>query len=57
MKLQKQLSRKVGKIIYPKWVVVIPPEKIEEVKWKEGEELEAVIKDNRIVLIPKKSTK
>ncbi len=57
MKLQKQMSRRVGEIVYPKWVVVIPPEKIEELKWKEGEDLEVVIKNNRITLIPKKSTK
>lgn len=57
MKLQKQLSRKVGDIVYPKWVVVIPPEKVNEAKWKEGEELEAVIKDGKITLVPKKSTK
>ena len=57
MRLQKQLSRKSGDIIYPKWVVVIPPEKIKEANWKEGAELEAIIKDGRITLVPKKSTK
>jgi antitoxin component of MazEF toxin-antitoxin module len=41
MKLQKQLSRKVGNITYPKYVVVIPPQIIEEVGFKEGDELEA----------------
>jgi formylmethanofuran dehydrogenase subunit D len=53
MKLQKQLSRKSGSIEYPKWVVVIPPEKVKEVGWKEGEELEANIKDGKIILKPK----
>jgi hypothetical protein len=57
MRLQKQLSRKSGSIIYPKWVVVIPPEKIKEADWKEGTELEAIIKDGKITLVPKKSTK
>lgn len=57
MKLQKQLSRKVGNILYPKWVIVIPPEKIKEVNWKENTELEAIIKDGKITLIPKKTTK
>jgi bifunctional DNA-binding transcriptional regulator/antitoxin component of YhaV-PrlF toxin-antitoxin module len=54
MKLQKQLSRKSGKIKYPKYVVVIPPEKVKEAGWKEGEELEADIKDDEIILKPKK---
>ena len=40
MKLQKQLSRKVGDVKYAKWVLVIPPNIIEELKWKEGQELE-----------------
>ena len=57
MRLQKQLSRKVGNVIYPKWVIVIPPEKIKEANWKENTELEAIIKDGKITLIPKKSTK
>ena len=39
MKLQKQLSRKVGDVKYAKWVLVIPPSLIEELKWKEWQEL------------------
>lgn len=27
MKLQKQLSRKVGEKEYPKWVIIVPPKK------------------------------
>jgi antitoxin component of MazEF toxin-antitoxin module len=50
MKLQKQLSRKVGNTEYVKWVLVIPPNMIEELKWKEGQELEAEIKENNLVL-------
>lgn len=57
MKLQKQLSRKVKDIEYPKWVVTIPPEKIKEVGWKEGVELEASVKDRKIVLKPSPKTK
>jgi len=53
MKLQKQLSRKVRGKEYPKWVVTIPPEKIKEVGWQEGAELEASVKDQKIVLKPK----
>lgn len=50
MRLQKQLSRKVGNEEYPKWVVVIPPEKIKEIGWKEGTDLEVIIKDNKLIL-------
>jgi len=53
MKLQKQLSRKVKDVEYAKWVLVIPPNIIEKLKWKEGQELEAEIKEN--VLVVKKS--
>ena len=50
MKLQKQLSRKVGNTEYVKWVLVVPPTMIETLGWKEGQELEAEIKDNKIVV-------
>lgn len=54
MKLQKQSSRKVGNVEYPKWVVVIPPEKIKEMGWKEGIELDLDSKKNELILKPKK---
>lgn len=54
MKLQKQSSRRVGNVEYPKWVVVIPPDKVEELGWEEGIELEADPKDNKLILKPKK---
>jgi len=50
MKLQKQLSRKVKDVEYAKWVLVIPPNIIEKLKWKEGQELEAEIKENVLVV-------
>lgn len=53
MKLQKQLSRKVRNKKYPKFVVTIPPKQIEEVGWEEGTELEAIVKDGKIILRPK----
>jgi bifunctional DNA-binding transcriptional regulator/antitoxin component of YhaV-PrlF toxin-antitoxin module len=53
MKLQKQLSRRVDKKEYPKYVITIPPKQIEEVGWKEGTELEAIVKGGRIILKPK----
>lgn len=54
MKLQKQLSRKVGKKKYPKYVVTISPKKIESVGWKAGIELHAEVKGKKIVLKPKR---
>ena len=54
MKLQKQSSRIVKDIEYAKWVVVIPQDKIKESKWVEGQELEADVKDGKIILKPKK---
>ena len=50
MKLQKQLSRKVGDIEYTKWVLVIPPNMVEELKWKEGQDLEAEVKENKLIV-------
>ncbi len=41
MKLQKQLSRHFAGREYSKWVVVIPPDIIGKLGWKEGQELEA----------------
>lgn len=53
MKLQKQLSRKVGNEEYAKWVIVIPPDKIKQIGWKEGIDLDVIVKDKKIVLQPK----
>ena len=50
MKLQKQLSRKVGNTEYVKWVIVIPPETIKELEWKEGQGLETEIKDKKLTI-------
>jgi len=53
MKLQKQLSRKVKDKEYPKWVVTIPPSDVKKLNWEEGQELEASIKNDTIILKPK----
>ena len=50
MKLQKQLSRKVGSTEYAKWVVVVSPTTIEELGWREGQELEAEVKENKLII-------
>ena len=50
MKLQKQLSRKVGNKKYPKWVISIPPKKIKALGWNEGQSLEGVVTDEKLVI-------
>lgn len=51
MHLQKQLSKRVGKKEYAKWVIVIPPEKIKEMGWGEGDLLEVVIKNGKMMIV------
>ena len=50
MYLQKQLSRKVGNKEYAKYVIVIKPKIIEKLGWKDGEELDAEIKGDKLVI-------
>lgn len=54
MQLQKQVSRKYKGKEYPKYAVVIPPKEIERLGWKDGEELEPEINNNRLIIKPKK---
>jgi hypothetical protein len=57
MKLQKQLSRKVGDKKYEKWVIVLPPKKIAELGWGEGQELDVLSEDNSMKIKAKKKKK
>jgi antitoxin component of MazEF toxin-antitoxin module len=50
MRLQKQLSRKVGNKEYAKYVIVVPPKTIEALEWKDGENLEAEAKENKLII-------
>ena len=52
MKLQKQLSQKIGDKEYPKYTVVIPPKQIGELGWEQGAELKGTVKGKRLVLEP-----
>ena len=52
VKLQKQLSRHFAGREYPKWVVVLPPEIVKELGWKEGQELMAEIEGRGLRLRP-----
>jgi antitoxin component of MazEF toxin-antitoxin module len=53
MRLQKHVNRKVEGKEYAKYVVVIPPERIEELGWEEGQQLEPQVQGRRLVIFPK----
>lgn len=57
MKLQKRLNRKVGDKEYLKYYVDIPSEKIREIGWKDGEELDFQMQGNKLTIKPKKLSK
>ncbi len=50
MKLQKQLSRRVGAKEYPKWVIAIPPKLINALGWNEGQSLESKVLGNQLLI-------
>lgn len=50
MRLQKQLSKKLGDKEYAKWVIVVPPKLINKLGWDNGEELEAEIDDGKLII-------
>lgn len=52
MKLQKQLSRKVRDKKYPKYTVVIPPKQIDELGWKEKQDLKGKVDGKKLILEP-----
>ena len=50
MRLQKQKTREVKGKEYFRWSVVIPPEEVEQLGWKEGLELEPEVKKDGLVI-------
>lgn len=50
MKLQKQKTREVKGKEYYRWAIVLPPDKIEETNWSEGDELETEVREGEIIL-------
>ncbi len=54
MKLQKQLSRKVGEKKYAKYVLTIPPKEIKKLGWKEGDEINLQVNKAQALLSNKK---
>lgn len=53
MILQKQLSRRIGNTEYAKYVIVVPPNIVKELKWKDGDELAIEIKKDGFFLTKK----
>jgi bifunctional DNA-binding transcriptional regulator/antitoxin component of YhaV-PrlF toxin-antitoxin module len=47
----------VGDKEYSKYVVVIPPESVDKLGWKEGQELEEHVQGKKLVLSSKHGTK
>ncbi len=54
MRLQKQVNRKVDDKEYAKYVLIIAPEEVRKLGWKEGMELESKISSDTITLKPAK---
>lgn len=50
MRLQKQVSRIVEDKEYSKYVIVVPPEEIEKLQWREGEELAHEVKEDTLII-------
>lgn len=51
------MNRKVGDKEYLKYYVDIPAEKIREIGWKDGEELDFQMQGDKLTIKPKKSSK
>jgi len=54
MKLQSQVSRKVGDTEYIKSWVVISQEILKKLSWKSGQELEGEVKEDKLIIKKKK---
>jgi len=50
MRLQKQVNRVVEDKEYSKYVLVIPPEDVSKLEWKEGEELMHEVRDQTLII-------
>jgi antitoxin component of MazEF toxin-antitoxin module len=57
MKLQKQVSRRVEDREYSKYVVVVPPDEVERLGWKEGQELEHEVKEQTLLIHPSRKAR
>ena len=50
MRLQKRLSREYKGKEYAKWIITIPPEDVERLGWKEGQELNSEITSENLLV-------
>ena len=50
MRLQTQISRKVGDTEYTQSWIVIAPKVLKELGWKSGQELKAEVKGNKLIV-------
>jgi len=50
MKLQSQVSRKVGDKEYKKFWIVIPQKILQKLNWKSGQELKGEVKGDKLVI-------
>lgn len=50
MKLLSQISREYGDKKYRKFWIIIPEKLIQELGWKTGEDLEAEVKGNKLLI-------
>lgn len=57
MRLLKQVSRLIGDNEYSKWIIIVPPSQVEELGWKESEELESYVKGKSLVIKPQAQPK
>jgi len=57
MRLLKQVSRLIGDNEYSKWIIIVPPSQVEELGWKEGEELESCVKGKSLLIKPQTKEK
>jgi bifunctional DNA-binding transcriptional regulator/antitoxin component of YhaV-PrlF toxin-antitoxin module len=53
MKLQKQKAWTYKDTEYAKYSIVIPNKEIDKLGWKEGDELESIIKGEKLVIAKK----
>jgi hypothetical protein len=52
MRLHKVINRVHEGTVYYRWVLSIPPKRIREAGWVDGQELEAVVSGSRIWIQP-----
>jgi len=50
VKLQRQFNRRVKRKEYSKWLLVIPPEVVDKLGWKEGDDLSAEVEGTALKL-------